>query len=73
MFLLCAEGFTSTLAKAEEDGRLHGVSFCPIAPSISNLLFANDSHWFCEANQEEVHVITDFLNMYATASGNASI
>ena len=50
LFLLCAKGFTSLPAKAEEDGRLHEVSICQTAPRISNLMFANDSLLFCQAN-----------------------
>lgn len=69
LFLLCAEGFTSLLSKAESEGRLHGVQICRRAPCISNLLFANDSLIFCRANQEEVQVITDTLKLYAEASG----
>ena len=61
LFLLCAEGFTSLLAKAEEDERLHGVSICRTTPRISNLMFVDDSLLFCQANQEEVQVITDAL------------
>ena len=38
LFLLCAEGFTSLLAKAEREGQLHGVSICKRAPSVSHLL-----------------------------------
>ena len=68
MFLLCAEGFTSLLAKAEEDGRLHGVSICQTTPRISNLMFADDSFLFYQANQEEVQVISDALKLYAMAS-----
>ena len=48
LFLLCAEGFTSLLSKAEAEGRLHGVQICRRAPSISNLLFADDSLIFCQ-------------------------
>ena len=54
LFLLCAEGFSSMLAKAQEEGRLHGVAVCRRAPCISHLLFANDSLIFCKASQEEV-------------------
>ena len=28
LFLLCSEGFTSLLAKAETDGKIHGASIC---------------------------------------------
>ena len=34
LFLLCAEGFTSLLAKVEKDGRLHCVLLCRRAFSI---------------------------------------
>ena len=47
LFLLCAEGFTSLLTKVEEEGKLHGVSICRRAPSVSHLLFADDSLLFC--------------------------
>ena len=47
LFFLCAEGFTSLLTKAKGEGKLHGVSICRRAPSISHLLFADDSLFFC--------------------------
>ena len=61
MFLLCAEGFTSLLAKAEMENQIHGVSICRRAPSITHLLFADDSLLFCQAKQDEVKVIMDTL------------
>ena len=68
LFLLCVERFTSLLSKAEVDGRLHSVNICRRVPSISNLLFADDSLIFCLANQKEVQVISDTLQLYAEAS-----
>ena len=41
LFLLCAEGLTGLLAKAEEREELIGVKVCRAAPAISNLLFAD--------------------------------
>ena len=70
LFLLCAEGFFSLLAKAEEEGRLHGVSICRRAPSISHLLFVDDLLLFCRANQEKVHVISEVLQTYASPSSH---
>ena len=72
LFLICAEGFTSLLAKTEIEMRLHGVAVCrsaPSAPSITNLLLANDSLIFCQANKDEVQVVSDTLQLYAEASG----
>ncbi|KAK1677746.1 hypothetical protein QYE76_038594 [Lolium multiflorum] len=43
LFLLCAEAFSSLLRKAEDDNLIQGVKICPLAPSISHLLFADDS------------------------------
>ena len=36
--------------------------------TISNLLFADDSLLFCQANQGEVQVLMDILDLYASAS-----
>ena len=69
LFLLCAEGFTSLLAKAENDGKIHGVSICRRAPTITHLLFADDSLLFCKASKNEVQVINEVLMGYANASG----
>ena len=69
LFLLCAERFTSLLARVEEEGRLHGISICWRAPTISHLLFADNSLLFCQANQEEVRCISDTLLLYAASSG----
>ena len=54
LFLLCAEGFSSMLTKAQEEGRLHGVAVYKRASCISHLLCADDSLIFCKASQEEV-------------------
>ena len=69
LFLLCAEGFTSLLAKAKNDGKIHGASICRGAPKVSNLLFTDDSLLFCRATQNEVEVISKVLQTYANASG----
>ena len=69
LFLLCAEGFSSMLARAQEEGRLHGVAVCRRAPCISHLLFADDSLIFFKASQKEVQVISDVLQTYAASSG----
>lgn len=67
LILLCAEGFTSLLAKAELEGRIHGVAICRRVPMISHLLFADDSLLFCKASQKEVQVIKELLLTYVDA------
>ena len=69
LFLLCTEGFTSLLLKAEMEKRIQGVSICREAPRITNLLFADDSLIFCQTKQCEVQVISKILQVYAKASG----
>ena len=68
LFLLCAEGFTSLLQKAELEGNIHGISICRRALSISHLLFADDSLLFCQAIDKETKAIMEILKLYAEAS-----
>ena len=69
LFLLCAEGFNSLLLRAEMEGRIKGVSVCRRAPTVTNLMFVDDSLLFCRASIGEVEVINEILKTYANASG----
>ena len=69
--MLCVEGFTSLLAKANLEGKIHGVSVCRIAPKITNLLFVDDSLLFCRETKTEVEVVNDILKTYAQALGQS--
>ena len=71
LFLLCAKGFTSLLAKAELEGRIHGVAICRRALQVFNLFFADDSLLFCRASNNEAEEIADILHVYAKASGQS--
>ncbi|XP_023905441.1 uncharacterized protein LOC112017206 [Quercus suber] len=68
LFLLCAEGLTALLKKAESNGRINGVSICRGAPKIANLMFADDSLLFCQAIRAEGETIAKILQTYAKAS-----
>ena len=43
LFILCAEGLSSMLQRAEENGKIEGISVCRGAPKIYHLFFADDS------------------------------
>ena len=51
------------------DGRINGVSIYKRVPTISNLMFADDSILFCHANLGEFEVINEVLQIYANALG----
>jgi hypothetical protein len=46
LFILCAEGLSSLLNKAEEEGRISGLSIARGGTKINHLFFADDSLFF---------------------------
>jgi len=69
LFILCAEGLSALIRKAERSGDLHGVSICTNAPTISHLLFADDCFLFFRADDNEAQVMKNILHTYELASG----
>ena len=68
LFLLCAEGFTALLNKAESEGRIKGISIYRGALKVTNLMFADDSLLFCQASRDEGETIAEILQTYERAS-----
>lgn len=71
LFILCAEGLTALLKRAEARGDIHGIKVSRGAPTISHLLFADDCFLFFRATSRECEMIRDALNVYKAASGQA--
>lgn len=69
LFLLCDEGFSSLLKEAERTGAIRGVRVCPNAPSVSHLLFADDSLLLVRANKETTLHLQSILQLYESVSG----
>ena len=69
LFLLCAEGLSSLIRKAQHDRSLLGVSCVRGAPRISHLFFADDSIVFGRAEVDCCQLIKDILAKYERASG----
>lgn len=71
LFILCAEGLSSLIAQAENCGFVHGIKICKEAPTISPLLFADDSVFFCCATVAEYSMLKHIFFTYETVSRQA--
>jgi hypothetical protein len=69
LFLLCAEGFSALLYEAERNGSIKGIKLCREAPSVSHLLFADDSLLLLEANTSNAQAVSSILDKYEACSG----
>lgn len=71
LFILCAEGFSALIQNAVSNGHLHGSKICRRAPSISHLMFADDSILFCRATSTDSLALKSLLYEYELSSGQA--
>jgi hypothetical protein len=69
LFLLCVEGLSSLLLYEEEVGGIDGVSVCRNAPSVSHLLFADDSLILMKADMNNATFLQRVLDTYCANSG----
>jgi hypothetical protein len=69
LFLLCTEGLSCLLQKKEGLGELQGLRNGHLGPSISHLLFADDSIFFARSDQRSVDSLKSVLTTYCEASG----
>lgn len=69
LFILCTETLIANIIKAEREKQLTGIKVARACPSISHLLFADDSLFFCKANKDECQTILKILKEYEGVSG----
>jgi hypothetical protein len=68
LFLLCAEELSSLMKKEEQVGRLKGVRNGIISPTISHLLFTDDTVFFARADLKSINSLKYVLKTYSEGS-----
>ena len=69
IFILCTEALVSLLNHAENQGKITGMRVTRACPSVSHLLFADDSFFFCKAEPRECEEVMKVVRKYGKASG----
>lgn len=69
LFILCAEVLSHMMRRAETQGNIIGIKISNASPSVTHLLFADDSLFFCQANMKAAKAIQNVLLQYECASG----
>jgi hypothetical protein len=68
LFLLCAEGLSSLPFYEEEVGGIDEIRMCRNAPSVSHLLFADDSLILMKADMTNATYLQRVLDTYCANS-----
>jgi hypothetical protein len=64
LFLFCVEGFSALLRRAQVEKQINGVGFGPQGPTVTHLLFVDDSVVFLEATRERMDALKYVLQAY---------
>lgn len=71
LFLICSEGLSTLIRQAHIDRHLIGVKASHSGPTITHLLFADDSLLFCKATRAEGLKLKEVLQHYELLSGQS--
>jgi hypothetical protein len=63
LFLLCVEGLSCLFKKKEQEGSLKGLRNGILGPSISHLLFADDSNFFTRGDKRSLNAEISTLDL----------
>ena len=69
LFLLIVDALSALLKDGEEKGDYTPLKICRQAPSVSHLLFADDTLLFFKAEEEQAIKVKEILNIYTRATG----
>ena len=68
LFILCTEVLISHIQQAELSKSITGIKIAKECPSITHLLFADDSLFFCKAEQSQCEELVQIIDVYGKAS-----
>ncbi|KAM6597412.1 uncharacterized protein LOC133034387 [Cannabis sativa] len=69
LFIICAEGFSTLIKRYESRCLLRGCRVARGAPSVTHMLFADDSYFFCQAYPDAAARVITLLRTFEKASG----
>lgn len=71
LYIICSEGLSCYIRYHENSGLIHDTCICRGSPSITHLLFTDNSFLFCKTTISEVTSLKNILDTYETVSDQA--